>query len=75
MSAFPSLPLGTPIPGSPHSVSCSLPTMADVIGYEERNARVLGAMRAGYPRFAVHPFVQELTRHLAATLARPGVSW
>jgi len=66
MSVFRPLSLGTPIPGSLHSVSCSLPTMADVIGYEERDARVLEAMRAGYPRFAVHPLVQELTRTLAA---------
>lgn len=72
MSVFRPLPLGTPIPGSLHSVSCSLPTMADVIGYEERDPRVIEAMRAGYPRFAVHPLVQELTRLLAADLAKPG---
>lgn len=72
MPVSPHLPLGTPIPGSVHSVSCSLPTMADIVGYEERDARVLGAMRAGYPRFAMHPFVQELTRELTAALGRPG---
>ncbi|MBI2514177.1 MAG: PLP-dependent transferase [Opitutae bacterium] len=72
MSVFRPLPLGTPIPGSLHSVSCSLPTMADVIGYEERDARVVGAMRAGYPRFAIHPLVQELIRALAAEIAQPG---
>lgn len=72
MSVPSSLPLGAPIPGPLHSVSCSLPTMADVIGYEERDPRVLGAMRAGYPRFAVHPLVQELTQELARTLAQPG---
>lgn len=71
MSVFRALPLGTPIPGSLHSVSCSLPTMADVIGYEERDSRVLEAMRAGYPRFAIHPLVQELTRTLAAEIAQP----
>jgi cystathionine gamma-synthase len=72
MSVFRPLPLGTPIPGSLHSVSCSLPTMADVIGYEERDSRVLEAMRAGYPRFAIHPLVQELTRELTVALAKPG---
>lgn len=72
MPAFPYLPLGTPIPGSLHSVSCSLPAMADVVGYEERDPRVVGAMRAGYPRFAVHPFVQELIRILTTSLARTG---
>lgn len=72
MSVFRPLPLGTPIPGSLHSVSCSLPTMADVVGYEEREPRVLDAMRAGYPRFAIHPLVQELTRELVGALAQPG---
>ncbi len=71
LSAAP-LPLGHPIPGSPHSVSCSLPTMADVIGYEERDPRVLAAMDAGYPRFAVHPFIRELTALATAQHARPG---
>jgi len=66
------LPLGQPIPGSPHSVSCSLPTMADVIGYEERDARVLERMDAGYPRFAVHPFVRQLNALVTAQHARPG---
>ncbi|MDP1579672.1 MAG: PLP-dependent transferase [Candidatus Didemnitutus sp.] len=70
MSVLFSPPLGHPIPGSPHSVSCSLPTMADVIGYEERAAAVVHAMTAGYPRFAVHPFVAELTTHLTTALAQ-----
>lgn len=65
MSVFPPRPLGSPIPGSPHSVSCSLPTMADIIGYEERDAAITSRMQAGYPRFAVHPFVQQLTAALA----------
>lgn len=43
--------LGQPIPDSPHAVSVCLPTWADVIGYEEGEARVLEAMKAGYPRF------------------------
>lgn len=66
------LPLGHPIPGSPHSVSCSLPTMADVIGYEERDPAVLARMDAGYPRFALHPFVRELIEVATAQHARPG---
>ena len=70
--AFRHRPLGEPVPGSPHSVSCSLPTLADVVGYEEKDPRVLAALAAGYPRFAVHPFVRELTAELAAAHARPG---
>ncbi|MEM0896082.1 MAG: PLP-dependent transferase [Verrucomicrobiota bacterium] len=43
--------LGQPIPDSPHAVSVCLPTWADVVGYEEGEARVLDVMKAGYPRF------------------------
>ncbi len=53
-------PLGDPVNGSPHSVCVSLPTMADVIGYEEGRAEVRGALRTGYPRFVVHPWVARL---------------
>lgn len=34
--------------------------MADVRGYEERDARVLAALKSGYPRFVEHAFVTEL---------------
>ena len=40
MPAFEHIPLGTPIPDSPHAVSCSLPTMAAVRGYEEKDPAV-----------------------------------
>jgi cystathionine gamma-synthase len=46
--------------------------MADVIGYEERDPRVLERMDAGYPRFAIHPFVRQLTAAVTAQSARPG---
>jgi len=65
MQAFPPIPLGTPIPDSPHAVSCSLPTMAAVRGYEDRDPAVTGRLTSGYPRFVVHPF----SRRLAAALA------
>jgi len=53
--------LGEASPPSPHAVASSLPTMADVRAYEEKDARVLGALESGYPRFVVHPFVARLT--------------
>jgi cystathionine gamma-synthase len=65
MQPFAHIPLGTPIPDSPHAVSCSLPTMAAVRGYEERDPAVVEKLMTGYPRFVVHPF----SRRLAATLA------
>ena len=53
--------LGEPLSPSPHTVVASLPKMEDVRGYEEGDTRVLEAMRTGYPRFVLHPFVRELT--------------
>jgi cystathionine gamma-synthase len=72
MPSLSSPPLGTPIPGSAHSVSCSLPTMRDVVGYEEKDPAVTSRLNAGYPRFAMHPFVQELTRTLRSRAGKPG---
>lgn len=46
--------------------------MADVIGYEERDPAVTGQLQAGYPRFAVHPLVRQLTAQVAGPHARPG---
>ncbi len=57
-------PLGHTINGSPHSVCVSLPTMADVIGYEEKRPEVISMMRSGYPRFVSHELVEKLARVL-----------
>jgi cystathionine gamma-synthase len=65
-SPFTHLPLGARIPGSVHSVSCSLPTMDDVCGYEERREETLRAVPSAYPRFVVHPFARQLAASLAA---------
>jgi cystathionine gamma-synthase len=66
MSAFSHIPLGRPIPDSPHAVSCSLPTMRAVRGYEERNPDVIRHVKSGYPRFVVNPFAVRLAGHLSA---------
>lgn len=60
MDSLRHFPLGTRFPDSPHAVISSLPTMADVRGYEEGEARVKAALKSGYPRFVVHEFVQRL---------------
>src|SRR5688572_33054112 len=67
MSAFSPLPLGQRIPASPHAVSCSLPTMRDVRGFEEKNPETMRQLSSGYPRFVVHPFARQLAGHLVAT--------
>jgi len=72
MSVFSHLPLGQRIPPSIHGVSCSLPTMRDVIGYEEKNPETLRHLSSGYPRFVVHPYVVQLTRHLADRIGLGG---
>jgi cystathionine gamma-synthase len=63
MNSLRQFPLGAVFPESPHAVACSLPTMADVCGYEEKDARVLNALKSGYPRFVLHPYVGELVAH------------
>ncbi|MFA6960538.1 MAG: PLP-dependent transferase [Opitutaceae bacterium] len=72
MSAFTHLPLGQRIPASLHGVSASLPTMRDVIGYEERDPEITRHMTSGYPRFVVHPFVKRAGAHLLRTLGLEG---
>ncbi|MCF3651073.1 PLP-dependent transferase [Synoicihabitans lomoniglobus] len=69
MSAFPPLPLGQPIPDCLHGVSCSLPTMRDVIGYEEKNPAVTAHLDSGYPRFVVHRFNRQLATLIATELS------
>jgi cystathionine gamma-synthase len=72
MSIFSPLPLGQRIPGSPHAVSCSLPTMHDLRGYEEKDPEITRQMTSGYPRFVVHPFLQRLAHHLTQRHALGG---
>lgn len=64
--------LGKPIPDSPHAVSVALPMWEHVIGYEEQDPKVIGAMACGYPRFFFHPAVQRLFRHCEERHAGPG---
>jgi cystathionine gamma-synthase len=61
MSSLRPIPLGHPIPNRPHAISVSLPTMADLIGYETKDPAVIRQVPTGYPRFVLHPFVRTLT--------------
>lgn len=71
MNSLQHFPLGTPFPSSPHAVASSLPTMADVRAYEEKDARVVEAMASGYPRFVVHVYVRDL---IAYYIEREGLA-
>jgi cystathionine gamma-synthase len=65
MQEFAAIPLGSPIPDLPHAVSCSLPTMAAVRGYEEKDPAVVSQLQTGYPRFVLHPFAKRLGAELS----------
>ncbi|TVP78995.1 MAG: PLP-dependent transferase, partial [Puniceicoccaceae bacterium] len=71
MTSLRNYPLGDTCPSSPHAVVSSLPTMADVRGYAEGDPRVVEALKSGYPRFRVHPFIQQLIEFY---LRREGLS-
>jgi cystathionine gamma-synthase len=64
--------LGTPLPDSPHAVSVAMPTGQDVVDYEEGAPRVTEALQCGYPRFFVHPRVQELFKAAEQQFAAEG---
>lgn len=68
MSSFVPLPVGQRIPASPHAVSCSLPTLRAVRGYEEKDAAITREVKSGYPRFVLHPFIQTLTAEVSRRL-------
>jgi cystathionine gamma-synthase len=53
-------PLGETWPRSPHAVIGSIPTMAAVIGYEERDPATMESICIGYPRFVKNPFSLQL---------------
>ena len=55
MSVFHHLPLGRRIPDRLHAVSVSLPTMRDLVGYEEKDPAIVRQIASGYPRFVQHP--------------------
>ncbi len=59
--------LGQPLPDSVHAVSVALPRWQDVVGYEEKRPEVMTRLRAGYPRFVIHPLIQELGRRIGGS--------
>jgi len=62
------IPCGFSIPtNNPHAVSASLPTIAEVIGYEDKQASVMRKMQSGYPRFFMNKFVQAVRTNVIDT--------
>ncbi|KAL4959975.1 cystathionine gamma-synthase [Aspergillus stella-maris] len=60
---------GSVPPNTDHAVSVSLPTWEANVAYEEGEQWVVNKMQCGYPRFFVHPIIQELA---AAIVSRFG---
>jgi cystathionine gamma-synthase len=60
------------IPPSPHATVVSLPTLADVEGYERKDQAVWRHIQAGYPRFVRNYLVAQAAAHAAQDLKRTG---
>jgi len=70
--ALVSPPLGATVPASPHATVVSLPTLADVEGYERKDPATLRYITSGYPRFVRHRLVGEAAARAARELGRGG---
>ena len=59
------IPLGNSLPiNNPHSVSVSLPSLQNVIDYEENKPELLNQLNSGYPRFFKNKLVQKLEEYV-----------
>ncbi|QCV57193.1 hypothetical protein [Flavobacterium columnare] len=59
------IPCGESIPfNNPYAVSVSLPTIHDIISYEEGDKKMLEKMQSGYPRFFRNKLVQRLVDYV-----------
>jgi cystathionine gamma-synthase len=65
-------PLGATVPASPHATVVSLPTLADVEGYERKDPATLRHITVGYPRFVRNRLVSEAAARAASALGRAG---
>src|SRR3989344_344285 len=54
--------LGTPIPPTPYGISVCLPLWEDIVGYEEKDPRVIKKMHNGYPRFFIPSTIERLIK-------------
>ncbi|MGJ8676871.1 MAG: PLP-dependent transferase [Akkermansiaceae bacterium] len=70
--AYTEADMGLPLPDTQHACSVCLPTWDAVLGYEEKREKVIRRLRAGYPRFLLHPSTERLFLEVAKLLAAPG---
>lgn len=64
--------LGVPIPPTPYAVSVCLPLWEHVIGYEEKDPKVVSKFQSGYPRFFIPPLICELIAEVEKQHGRKG---
>lgn len=64
--------LGQPVPNRDHAVCVSLPTVRDLVGYEEKSPETLACLRSGYPRFIQHRFIKQLIEIQERTTDKKG---
>ncbi|KAL4983061.1 pyridoxal phosphate-dependent transferase [Aspergillus falconensis] len=63
---------GGPVPpNTDHAVSVSLPTWKANVAYEEGELWLVNKMQCGYPRFFVHPVIQELAQEIITRFGSP----
>jgi len=55
---------GRPLPDDEHAVSMALPRWQDVVGYEEKRPEFMQKLKNGYPRFVIHPLVQQVAMRM-----------
>ena len=66
--------LGLPIPDSHHAVSVAMPLWEHVVGYEEKDPKIVEKLQCGYPRFLIHPNVARLNALVEGRFAGDGES-
>ena len=47
-----------------HAVSVSMPTLQDVIDYENQTPEILEKVKSAYPRFVLHPYLKQLALYI-----------
>ncbi|MBY0540951.1 MAG: PLP-dependent transferase, partial [Campylobacterales bacterium] len=64
-SIFNFIPCGQTLPlNNIHAVSVSMPSLQDVIDYEEQTPQILEKIKSAYPRFVMHPYLKLLASHI-----------
>jgi len=64
-SIFSPIPCGQTLPvNNVHAVSVSMPTLQEVIDYEENTNGIHDKIKSAYPRFVMHPYLKKMAEFL-----------